>query len=192
MQINKLGFDLAEMAEKMAKSPPAGWPRDAETWQRLRNAGGQTSPLSVAEPVSGFDVDRFSRDNMERLWNRRDFSVLESSYAQDFQFDGATDRKFNGSAEYVGMLESLYKAFPDIQLQVDEVYWMGNEADGFLTSERWSATGTHTGNGNYGAPSEIEAQIWGITQHHIIDGKVVREWMLFNELDLMMQIAAAR
>ena len=30
-------------------------------------------------------------------------------------------------------------------------------------------------------------QIWGVTQHEIRNGRIVREWTLFNELDLMMQ-----
>ena len=79
-----------------------------------------------------------------------------------------------------------------MELQVDEVYWMGNERDGYLTSERWSATATHSGAGLYGSPTGCEVQIWGINQHKILNGKIVSEWMLFNELDLMMQIEAAR
>jgi predicted ester cyclase len=90
------------------------------------------------------------------------------------------------------MMVDLNAAFPDLEHQVDEVYWMGNEQEGFLTSERWSASGTHLGAGIYGEPTGREVQIWGITQHRIVDGKITREWMLFNELDLMMQIAAAR
>ena len=31
--------------------------------------------------------------------------------------------------------------------------------------------------------------IWGITQHKIVAGRIVEEWMLFNELDLMMQLS---
>jgi predicted ester cyclase len=44
----------------------------------------------------------------------------------------------------------------------------------------------------YGEPTGREVQVWGITQNQILGGRIVREWMLFNELDLMMQIAAAR
>ena len=69
---------------------------------------------------------------------------------------------------------------------------MGNEAEGYLASERWSATGTHQGGGLYGQPTGRRVQIWGITQQRIVGGKITHEWMLFNELDLMMQIAAAR
>ncbi len=51
------------------------------------------------------------------------------------------------------MLAGLHRAFPDLELQVDEVYWMGNDDEGYLTSERWSATGTHQGGGLYGEPT---------------------------------------
>ena len=90
------------------------------------------------------------------------------------------------------MIEDLLAVFPDLKLSVDEVYWMGNDAEGYLTSERWSATATHSAYGCYGSATGAKVQIWGITQHQIINGKIRQEWMLFNELDVMMQIAAAR
>jgi predicted ester cyclase len=190
--ILQLGLNLEEMAATMVKVPPSGWPRDRETWRSLRQAGSPERPLSISAPVSGFDVDRFTRETMEMLWNRRDYTTISSSYAPAFTFRGATDRAFSGANDYVAMLVDLGTAFPDLEHQVDEVYWMGNEKDGFLTSERWSATGTHAGAGVYGEPTGREVEIWGITQHKIVNGKIVAEWMLFNELDLLMQIAAAR
>ena len=171
---------------------PAGWPRDAGTWRDLRAAASPEEALSLSAPVPGFDVDGFARNNFEGLWNRRDHEAMAKFYAEDFTFQGPTDRTFTGLAAYTDFLDSLQSCFPDMELQVDEVYWMGNELDGFLTSERWSATGTHGGDGLYGPATGCEVQVWGITQHKILNGRIVREWMLFNELDLMMQIAAAR
>ena len=69
---------------------------------------------------------------------------------------------------------------------------MGNDADGYLISTRWSAEATHAGDGLYRAPTGAACQVWGITQWRVKDGIVAREWQLFNELDLMMQIARAR
>ena len=190
--LQQLGFDLDEMAATMAKVPPAGWPRDNLTWSQLRKFGAPDMPISVVEPVSGFDIDQFARHCLDRIWNQRDYGIIDSNYDSGFRFEGTTGRKCSGAAAYTDMVRSLHTAFPDLQFQVDEVYWLGNDDDGYLTSERWSATGTHAGDGSYGPPTGIEAQIWGITQHQIVNGQVVREWMLFNELDLMMQIAAAR
>jgi hypothetical protein len=148
--------------------------------------------LSAAEPVDGFDPDRFCRQLHEALWNRRDMSVLNSAFQPGFTFQGTTNRAFQGAADYAGMMGALFEAIPDLHQQVDEVYWMGNDQDGYLTSERWSAEGNHQGGGLYGAPSGALLQMWGITQRKILAGQVVAEWTLFNELDLMMQIAAKR
>jgi len=189
--LQQLGLDLNQMAVRMAASPPAGWPRDDGVWQNLRRAGGPEKSLSVISPVTGFDVDHFARHNFEELWNKRNFAVLAKHYDENFFFQGPTDRCFSDLLTYKALLESIQCAFPDLQLQVDEVYWMGNDNDGYLTSERWSATGTHQGSGLFGPASGCEVQIWGITQHQIKQGRIVKEWMLFNELDLLMQIAAA-
>ena len=72
------------------------------------------------------------------------------------------------------------------------IFWMGNEADGWLISTRWSAEGTHSGGSLYRDPTGARCQIWGITQWRVSNGTIEHEWQLFNEFDLMMQIANAR
>ena len=190
--IRQLGLDPGREAARLAQSPPPGWPRDSVVWHDLRTAASPAQPLCVASPVAGFDVDEFARSNFDCLWNCRDHRVIGNNYAENFTFRGPTDRAFSGAVRYAAFLTTLQSAFSDLCLQVDEVYWMGNDADGYLTSERWSATGAHTGAGLYGPASGCGVQIWGITQHRIKNGRIQNEWMLFNELDLMMQIAAAR
>ena len=186
--LQQLGHNLPDVVETLCKDAPAGWPRDPSTWSALRKATNPGQAISVISPIDGFDVDRFAREAIDRLWNGRNFDVLSSSYEDDFGFAGPTDRAFVGTKNYEQFLLSLLQSFPDLEVQVDEVYWMGNDRDGYLTSERWSAEGTHTGAGLYGAPTGKTVQIWGITQHQIVAGKIVSEWMLFNELDLMMQL----
>lgn len=188
--LQQLGHDLSDTVPGLVANAPAGWPRTHDIWKKLRSATSPSVPLSVAEPIDGFDVDRFARTTIDRLWNQRDFAVLGSAYADDLSFAGPTDRAFTGVRSYRALLESLQQSFPDMEVQVDEVYWMGNDEDGYLTSERWSAEATHSGDGIFGEASGKQAQIWGITQHEIVNGRIVKEWMLFNELDLMMQLQA--
>ena len=190
--LQQLGHKLDDIALQMVAAKPAGWPRDEATWQDLRVAASPTQPLSVSTPVSGFDIDAFARKTLDRIWNQRDYLHLHEVYAAGVSFQGPTQRVSQGRAAYKTFLESLFITFPDLQLQIDEVYWMGNDEQGYLTSERWSATATHLGSGLYGQPTGCPVQIWGITQHHVVDGKIASEWMLFNELDVMMQIAKAR
>ncbi len=188
--LQQLGHNLGDIVPALAASPPAGWPRDAAVWDSLRSSARPERPIHVAQPIDGFDIDRVARHTIDELWNRRNLEALVATYATGFGFEGPTDRKFCGAGNYREFLDSILGAFPDLEVQVDEVYWMGNDVDGYLTSERWSAEGTHTGPGLYGEPTGKPIQIWGITQHEIAGGRIVREWLLFNELDLMMQLAA--
>ena len=82
----------------------------------------------------------------------------------------------------------MLAAFPDLALSVDDVYWMGNEADGHLVATRWSAIGTHRGNGVYGPPTGRRVHIWGISQQLIRFGRIVQEWTLFNEFAVLQQL----
>ena len=77
--IRQLGLDLNEAATRLAQAAPAGWPRGETVWNQLRAAGRPARPISVAQPVAGFDVDAFVRDRLERLWNQRDYAVLAES-----------------------------------------------------------------------------------------------------------------
>jgi len=189
--LKQLGIDLWQEAERLASNPPAGWPRTAEIWDELRASVSPKAPLSKAEAVDGFDPDAFARALHDDIWNG-DGAMMVASYAPDVPFEGTTERKFAGLEALKANAAEIKEAFPDLKLQVDEVYWMGNDADGYLISTRWSAEGTHAGGGLYQDPTQAACQIWGITQQSVKAGIVTQEWQLFNELDLMMQIAKAR
>lgn len=187
-----LGIDTWSEAERLARDPMPGWPRDGATWAALRSEARPPLPLCKAEPVNGFDPDRFTRDLHDALWQNGDISVLETAHADNVPFHGATHRQCSGRTAYAAMIIELRDCLSDIQFQVDEVYWMGNDADGYLISTRWSMEANHTGEGHFGAPCNAPLQIWGITQSRAVDGRLQEEWMLFNELDVMIQIAKAR
>ncbi|MBX2886491.1 MAG: ester cyclase [Granulosicoccus sp.] len=189
--LQQLGLDLWQEANRLASDPPPGWPRTTAVWDQLRAATSPDQPISVAEPVTGFDPDAFTRRVHDNIWNG-DGSAIDENYTANVQFEGSTERAFNGTAAYKAYVEEIRSAFPDLALQIDEVYWMGNCEDGYLISTRWSAEGSHTGGPLYRDPTGARCQIWGITQWQVKDNQILKEWQLFNEFDLMMQIAKAR
>lgn len=190
--LQQLGLDLNTSVQKMLTNQPAGWPRTDQIWNDLRAGCRPKQPLYISSPIDGFDPDKFIRNNSESIWNLGDDELLHNNYETGFSFQGTTDRAFSGVDSYRNWRNSIRETFPDFQYQTDEVYWMGNDEQGYLASERWSATATHTGKELYGEPTGAQVQIWGITQRRILNGKIQNEWALFNELDLMMQISAAR
>ena len=189
--LQQLGIDLWDEAERLAAAPPPGWPRSAKVWNNLRRAAAPDHPISEGEPAPGFDPDAFARATHASIWNG-DGAAIDECYAPDLAFEGTTERQFSGREAYKAYVREFRNAFPDLIQQVDEVYWMGNDVDGWLISTRWSAEGTHTGGALYRDPTGAACQIWGITQWRVKDGVIEQEWQLINEFDLMMQVAAAR
>ncbi len=191
--LRQMGLDLKEVALQMAETGAVALPDDYTASEPARQRG-QAKPACrpVPEAVGELDVEDFIRSLYQCVWNRRMLGVLQGRYAENLEFNGPTDRAFSGLGPYQAFVLSLLAQFPDLCLNVDEVYWMGNSREGYLASTRWSAHGAHRGNGVFGPPTGREARIRGITQHRIQDGVVTEEWMLFNELDIMMQLLGAQ
>jgi hypothetical protein len=83
---------------------------------------------------------------------------------------------------------SLLAMFPDMLFSLVDLYWMGNPKDGFLVAIRWSMLGTHRGHGRYGPPTGKEITLWGISHWVIENNRVTKEWMMFNEFGVLMQV----
>ncbi len=185
--IQQLGFDLREKAREFGNE--VDW--DSLGDQRFgepERLPGQGKPVYSSYKTGSFDVEDFIQVTYQNIWNRRMLGTVRQAYSPAIRFRGSTNRVYSGRGEFQSFILSILAMFPDLALQVDDIYWMGNEKDGYLTSVRWSINGTHRGYGIYGPPTRRPIHMWGISQHRIKDGKITDEWMLFNEFAVMQQI----
>jgi len=186
--IQQLGFDLRAKARELGNQK--NWdslngPRFGEP-QRLL---GQGKPAHLPPNQSStFDVEDFIRRTYHCVWNWRMVGKVRDAYAPGLRFFGPSDRAVYGTGEYQSFVLSLLAMFPDLELTVDDLYWMGNEVEGYRASVRWSLVGTHTGPGVYGPPTGRRIYMWGINQDVIHNGQITEEWMMFNEFQVMQQI----
>ncbi|WP_433136221.1 ester cyclase [Actinomadura nitritigenes] len=185
----QLGFDLRAEAREMGNQAAALEslmdPRAGEAERVL----GQGKPPHLPElPRDGFAVEPFLRRMYHYVWNWRDIGRIDGAYSPNLRYHGPSGRTYYGRGEYKSFILSMIAMFPDMAFSVDDVYYMGNESDGYLTSVRWSAVGTHRGHGIYGPPTGRHVYIWGICQQRIRGGLIQEEWMMFNEFALMQQI----
>lgn len=74
-------------------------------------------------------------------------------------------------------------AFPDLEVVVDHVI-----ADGDKVAIRWTARGTHTGNGNGLAATGRKVETSGTVLLRFEDGKLAEEWVAGDTLGLMRQL----
>lgn len=187
--LRQLGFDVAETVRKLAAAKPS--PAQNFMGGEPLRMTGQGKPERLALPADpGEDIEAFVRGAFANIWNRRDFSLVERVYSPSVVSQGNAGRVFRGPGQLRAFLLSMVAMFPDIAVGVDDVYWMGNRQEGFVVSVRWSAVGTHRGHGPYGEPTGRQVTFWGISQWVIENGAVQKEWMMFTEFGLLMQLAS--
>jgi hypothetical protein len=188
--LRQLGFDLHQKARELGSALDLDGPIDPRFGEPDRLLGQGKPPHMPAKESSAFDVENFLRRTYHYVWNWRMPGKVDDAYVPNMRFHGPTDREYYGRGEYKSFLLSIMAMFPDLVLQVDDLYWMGNEKEGFLASVRWSVVGTHRGPGIYGSPTGRRVYMLGISQHRIKERRIVEEWMLFNEFEVMQQIFA--
>lgn len=187
MMLKQLGVNLVEAARATADAR-LDVDRPAFAGGEPLRLPGQGKPGRPAIPAAEDDLRGFVLGAFQRIWNGRDFSAMTEIYDPLVDVEMSTGRAFYDLGQLRSHLLGLFAMFPNLGVRVDDLYWMGNPKDGYLVSIRWGATGHHRGHGPYGPPTNREVHLWGITQWHIENGKVRREWTAFNEFGVLMQI----
>ncbi len=185
--VRQLGLDVPETARRLARNlPDAAFAHGAGEPARLLDQG---RPEKLPPPASGaFDPEDFIRRMLHAVWNGRLVGMAREFYAPNMRYHGPTDREIAGLGEFQAQVMSMLAMFPDLLMMVDDVYWMGNDAEGYVVAARWSVAGTHRGAGVYGPPSARPVTLWGISQYDIRHGRIQQEWTMFNEFQLLQQI----
>ncbi|MEV8565177.1 ester cyclase [Streptomyces sp. NPDC051322] len=188
-KLSQLGIDVREAARSFGNAGGLDPLSDRTLGDIDRLVGGRKPlPYPRSRHDNGFDVDHLVRALFHDVYNRRVLSAIDRAYAPNARWYGPSNRSGYGRADVRGMARGLLATFPDLGLQVDEVYWMGNEADGFRVSVRWTAVGTHRGHALYGRPTGRRVYLWGLSQLYLSHGRITEDWMLFNEFDVLAQL----
>ena len=186
----QLGFDPHELARRMARKESLG-SLDQEPHGPIERTEGQGAPVEMPPSESEqFDIEAFVRRSYHEIWNWRLLNKIDDYYVRNIQCHTSANRELYGRGALKGFILSLLAAFPDAFLNIDHIYWIGDEEKGYRVAVRWTLRGTHTGHGIYGEPSGKRIRIMGISHHVVKDAKVVEEWMVFDEFALLKQLYA--
>lgn len=121
---------------------------------------------------------------VDSLWNQQDTSLLKLVSVRNFE------KKINGIGvadnprEMQSHLNVFFTAFPDLRLSLEETHIQDGMA--FI---HWSTSGTNTGVFGEVAPTGKKVKINGVSHLYFNqEGKLYREFVYFNELDLLQQL----
>lgn len=186
--IQQLGLDVRETARRTAAAidldayPRVGFGEPA----RLLNQG---KPEHMPPAASGaFDPEDFIRRMLHYVWNWRMVGMTREFFAPTISAYGPVERASHGLGDYQANVLARLAMFPDLAMTVDDLYFMGNDAEGYMVMARWSLSGTHRGWGIYGPPTGRRVRMWGISHFDIRHSRIVEEWTMFNEFSTLQQI----
>ncbi len=91
-----------------------------------------------------------------------------------------TIRGLDGAKQFVA---GYLAAFPDLHFTIEDMI-----TDGDSVATRWSSRGTHTGMLQGMAPTGKQVTSSGITISRQVDGKVVEEWISWDNLGMLQQL----
>ena len=183
----QLGLDEDEVVDRMIEADERKGPQPGHG-PTDRVAGQTAPPPNPEKTAEGFDPGWFVRRSLNEMWNWRRFDKLKEYFVPNYLCHTSSDRTIYGLGDYGSYVLAFVAAFPDLRMNVDDVYWVGNGRDGFRVATRWSLIGTHDGPSAYGMPTGKPVNVMGITHHLIRDGRFVGEWTVFDELALLKQI----
>ena len=97
-----------------------------------------------------------------------------------------------GAAAVLRFWAGISKALPGARFELQHL--VANERDGLATSiaMRWRVHAMHEGGGRYGRASGKLVEVLGISHADVIQGRIVREWVLIDDVAIWMQILQAR
>lgn len=186
--VRQLGLDPWEVARRSAEQDAGRLAEPFGQGQTGRVIGQLLPAVLPPQAGDGFDIEDFVRRSQHEIWNWRLFSCIHSAYADNFQCVTAGDRSIYGLGDYQAYVMALIAMFPDAHMQIDHLYWLGDDAEGYRVASRWTLQGTHRGPGVYGPPTGKRVTIMGISHLWVQNGVFVREWTVFDEIALFKQL----
>lgn len=186
--VQQLGFDPDRVAKEQAQADKVNSFSliDFHAENRAAVLAGDATATDQSEAVTvAANALRaaFAGAELERLKALYDFRVAAT-------VPGSVS--LYGPDQVQAWCAGLRKAFPDLTVSIDhvaEIPYLGEARD---VSLRWAATGTHSGAGRYGPPSDAPVYILGVTHFRIMNGRVREQVTIWDDIALRRQIATAR
>ena len=153
---------------------------------------GQNPPETDADvSIAHDDGEADLLRQLHHIYNKRMFGRIEEIYAPNCQWHGPLMRELYGRAAVLQQTMRLVALIPDGAFVPQHICSIASEEGGVKYAVRWVLDGHHLGYGALGPPSGHRLFVMGITHFHIVDGKIVDEWVVYDELSMLVQLKLA-
>jgi len=118
------------------------------------------------------------------IWNKGDLSIADEIYSPEFVYHHLNiyeDR--TGIDTFKEFVASIRTTYPDFFVVFENTFIEGEWA-----TAQWTISGTNTGPRGDLPPTGKKMKVSGVTIYQIKDGKVVEEWVYYNQGAILKQL----
>ncbi len=168
-------------------------PRDiAQRW--LDERGGWNKPVADIAP-DGYESHISSEAIAQSYASAiRDFANGKATpsaiYDDAAHHLGPGGKTRYGQDEVATYWRELFAAFSVQRFAIEHLAMQRGSGRADRVAFRWRATALHTGESQYGPPTGKPIEIMGINHAEFFNGRVLREWVLIDDVALWMQVLA--
>ncbi len=155
-------------------------------------------PNPSLEGVSGARPPRFAAEcdriqaYYEEVWNQRRFDRASAYCDAKVVSHSVRFKRAQGLYPYVQEVIDLLAVFPDGRIEVRDLVVCDSDELGMRIAAIWVLHGAYSGVPLYGPVTGSKVKLLGATHFEMKDGKILREWRLYDEIAALAQIVAAR
>ena len=194
--LESLGLDPEQIAVGLAAASPVTGGAVEVADDAGPFAGRYPNP--TLEGVSGQRPRRFAVEcdriqaYYEEVWNHRRFDRVTDYCDAKVVSHSVRFKRAQGTYPYAQEIIDLLAVFPDGRIEVRDLVVCDSDELGMRIAAVWVLHGTYSGVPLYGPTTGTKVKLLGATHFELKDGKVLREWRLYDEIAVLTQIVAAR
>ena len=122
-----------------------------------------------------------------QIWENKDVGSIMQYYAENIPVRSPSGVIY-GPEAVVKATKATQQEFPDRQLLGEDVIWIGNEENGFLSSHRILSKATHQNDGTYGPATGKKIVYRVIADCACRNNQVYDEWLVRDQGAIIQQI----
>ena len=166
--------------------------------QIIEKEGGESKAKKVfdlsSDMKSEYTPFSFEKDSVGEKYSQ----ILKKIFLEDYKFTNYAraasifwpgNKIGHGREEISKFWNSIKNALKNINFSIEHVGWLEEEGKNSKVSIRWFLNGLHANNTNeYEQATNKNIFIMGINHAEIVDGNIIREWVLFDEVAIWKQL----
>lgn len=186
--MKQLGLNTDQIAFNMAKEQFDKGFRVMDIGENGRMLGQYPPEMECDVSIAHTDTEEQCLRWLHEIYNRRMFGKIKEVYAPNVQWHGPLMKELYGTAAVTHQTLSLVGMIPDGAWLPQHICSNPCDEGGVKVAVRWIIEGHHLGYGELGKPTGERLFVMGMSHYHIVNGKIVDEWVVYDHLALLAQI----